>query len=65
MLPAIPIYSNIYFDFFTNQLQNYYVTGHVTWSQAILEAYFGPDENIPVLDEETVLGDGEEEIVIE
>ena len=65
VLPAIPIYSNIYFDFFTNQLQNYYVTGHVTWSQAILEAYFGPDENIPVLDEETVLGDGEEEIVIE
>ncbi len=40
ILPAIPIYSNIYFDFFTNQLQNYDITAHVTWSQAILESYF-------------------------
>jgi len=41
VLPAIPIYSNIYFDFFVPDLQNYYITAHVTWSQAILEAYFG------------------------
>ena len=46
VLPTIPLYSNIYFDFFTNQLQNYYITAHVTWSQAILESYFGeaPEE---------------------
>ena len=43
VLPTIPIYSNIYFDFYTTQLQNYYITGHVTWSQAILEAYFGKE----------------------
>ena len=41
VLPTIPIYSNIYFDFYTNQLQNYWITAHVTWTQAILEAYFG------------------------
>ena len=41
VLPAIPIYTNIYFDFFTDQLQNYHITAHVTWSQAILESYFG------------------------
>ncbi len=41
VLPAIPIYSNIYFDFFTPYLQNYNITAHVTWSQAILEAWFG------------------------
>ena len=41
VLPTIPIYSNIYFDFFTNMLQNYNITAHVTWTQAILEAYFG------------------------
>ena len=40
ILPAIPIYSNIYFDFFTKQLQNYDITAHVTWSQAILESCF-------------------------
>ena len=45
VLPTIPIYSNIYFDFYTAMLQNYYVTGHVTWTQAILEAYFGSEED--------------------
>ena len=45
VLPCIPIYSNIYFDFYTEMLQNYYITSHVTWSQAILEAYFGLDED--------------------
>ena len=43
VLPTIPIYSNIYYDFFTSRLQNYYITGHVTWTQAILEAYFGEE----------------------
>ncbi len=41
VLPTIPIYSNIYFDFFTEHLQNYFVTSQVTWSQAILQSYFG------------------------
>ena len=40
VLPAIPMYSNIYYDFYTEELQNYNIVGHVTWTQAILEAYF-------------------------
>ena len=47
VLPAIPIYSNVYFDFYTPQLQNYHITEHVTWTQAILEAYFGEDPEVP------------------
>ena len=43
VLPAIPIYSNIYYDFYTSQLKNYHITAHVTWTQAILEAYFGEE----------------------
>jgi len=43
VLPTIPIYSNIYFDFYNSQLQNYWITAHVTWSQAILESYFGAE----------------------
>ena len=43
VLPTIPIYSNVYFDFYSDMLQNYNVSGHVTWSQAILESYFGED----------------------
>ncbi len=44
VLPTIPVYSNIYFDFFSPMLQNYYITGQVTWSQAILLAYWGEAE---------------------
>ena len=58
VLPTIPIYSNIYFDFYNSQLQNYYITAHVTWTQAILESYFGEDPE-PVEDEDEELGDDE------
>ena len=44
VLPTIPIYSNIYFDFFNQNLRNYWITGQVTWSQAILPAYFGLED---------------------
>ena len=44
VLPTIPIYSNIYFDFFNKNLQNYWITGQVTWSQAILPAYFALED---------------------
>ena len=40
VLPTIPVYSNIYFDFWTNELQNYFITAQVTWSQAIVLSYF-------------------------
>ena len=60
VLPAIPIYSNIYFDFFTEELQNYLITAHVTWSQAILQSYFGlPEEEPADAAEDTELSDGE------
>ena len=37
-LPAIPVYSNVYFDFYTSRLQNYRVSAHQTWAQAIIGA---------------------------
>ena len=43
VLPTIPVYSNIYFDFYVPYLQDYHITAHVTWTQAILESYFGED----------------------
>ena len=58
ILPTIPIYSNIYYDFFTPYLQNYEITAQVTWSQAILLAYFGlPESAMPA--EEPELAEGE------
>ena len=38
VLPAIPVYSNVYFDFYTTRLQNYRVTENQTWTQAIVGA---------------------------
>ena len=51
VLPTIPIYSNVYFDFYNENLQNYYITGQVTWSQAILPSYFAL-ENEPAAEED-------------
>ena len=61
VLPTIPIYSNIYYDFFNQYLQNYYITGQVTWSQAILPAYFAlEDYNKVILEEEETEEEGME-----
>ena len=62
VLPTIPIYSNIYYDFYNEHLQDYYVTGQVTWSQAILLSYFGLPKEAPE-EEEAELDDGEMEIM--
>ena len=53
VLPAIPVYSNVYFDFYTSTLQNYNVSENMTWTQAIVGAYLGD-----VMEEE--MGEDEE-----
>ena len=45
VLPTIPVYTNIYFDFYVDYLQNYFASVHTTWGQAIVESYFGAPEN--------------------
>lgn len=39
LLPAIPVYSNTYYDFHTAELQGYDVATTQTWSEAIVNAY--------------------------
>jgi len=59
VLPAIPIYSNVYWDFWIPELQNYNIVNNVTWSQAILAAYFGlPEEDEEPVAEEEPAADG-------
>ena len=41
MMPLIPLYSNVYFDFYVDTLQNYDMALHSSWSNAVLYAYFG------------------------
>ena len=38
VMPMIPIYSNVYFDFYPRYLQNYHISENITWSQAIVFA---------------------------
>lgn len=40
-LPAIPVYSNVYFDFYTETLQDYNIAVNVNWAQAVVGAYLG------------------------
>jgi len=45
-LPMLPIYSNVYFDFYTANLHDFAVAEKVTWSEAIVESalYIAPPE---------------------
>ena len=47
LLPAIPIYSNVYFDFYTSMLQNYNISSNVSWGQAIVPAWLGEPAEEP------------------
>ena len=38
-LPILPVYSNVYFDFYTNTLHDYAVGARSTWAQAIVPTY--------------------------
>ena len=49
VLPMIPVYSNIYFDFYTHVLRNYNIAANTTWGQAIVPAYMSDIE--PELEE--------------
>ena len=40
MLPLIPVYSNVYFDFYTSDLMNYDIIKYITWGDAIVPASY-------------------------
>lgn len=41
ILPMIPVYSNLYFDFYRDDLQGYYITQNTSWGQAVVGAWTG------------------------
>lgn len=41
MIPLIPVYSNLYYDFFVPALQDYHGDSEYGWAEAILGAYLG------------------------
>lgn len=50
-LPLIPVYSNVYFDFYTSELQNYEVLKNITWGDAIVSAVYAPVPEEPETEE--------------
>ena len=59
VLPAIPVYSNVYFDFYAPILHNYNAGANVSWAQAIVGAYLGDVEEVA----EELPAEGEAEFV--
>ena len=45
-LPLLPVYSNVYFDFFSRELHDYRITHAVTWAEAVIRSYIG-DAEVP------------------
>ncbi len=46
-MPLLPLYSNVYFDFYARVLNNYNVAANVTWSQAIVPSFLGYNAEEP------------------
>ena len=48
--PMIPVYSNIYYDFYPVVLRNYSINESISWSEAIIGSYFS---DVPPEEEKT------------
>ena len=71
LLPTLPLYSNVYFDFHTDWLQNYAPNTYSGWPAAILYAYYAEPSTEatpaaePTSTDGTDSGTGDGEIIIE
>lgn len=67
ILPTVPLYSNVYFDFYTSDLYNYQASAHWSWASAILYATFDAEEAAAMAEaeraEQEALTGGTEETV--
>lgn len=57
ILPTIPIYTNIYFDFHIASLRNYYPNAECNWPVALTYAFISEDWEDPNAAEEAIDGD--------
>lgn len=54
VLPGLPLFSNVYFDFHIEALEDYYISSYMSWADAIVEARIATeaDEEDPVQEED-------------
>lgn len=55
VLPSIPVYSNVYFDFHIDTLQDYQISSGMTWADAIVRAYIGEPAAVEEEDDEMII----------
>lgn len=60
-LPVIPLYTNVYFDFYTSLLHDYTIATSTTWGEAVVGAAMVsiPEYEIPLVPFEEQLEEGE------
>ncbi len=58
-LPFIPIYSNVYFDYYTRVLHDYYPNESSEWSKGVISAFLGDPGDPPVEKSEEESGEDE------
>lgn len=49
VLPTVPLYSNVYYDFTDNQVQDYLPNAHWSWPSALMYTYLGEPLELPSL----------------
>ena len=47
VLPSIPVYSNMYYDFYADWLRDYQIASGLTWADAIIGSYIAGTETAP------------------
>ena len=61
MLPLIPVYSNVYFDFYTSDLMNYDIVRYITWGDAIVpSSYYNVYQSMIDMGTDTTLTEEDE-----
>lgn len=60
-VPVIPLYSNVYFDFYIAELRDYQVENYLGWGNAIVAAWLGDAEAAELAEEEPEFGETETE----
>ena len=63
VLPMLPIYSNVYFDFYTEYLRGYAIEENTSWAEAIVGSYMSDEE--PEEEEEELLEEEGEDGLVE
>ena len=64
LLPTMPIYGNVYFDFHSDWVQNYHPNAEFSWPVALLYAYYA-EPVVPEEPEDEMLSDEEDEFLLE